>query len=182
MNVPLVIIGPSCSGKSTIVRSLAEEKLVLVQPTWTTRPPRPEERKGSLEHVFVDNEAFNKKQLANEFLGAVQLFDLPYWYGLPYLTFQSDTITLVMLRAPLINTFRKHYATSVVYNIYDDLDVIADRLKTREIRGEPIGSRLKIYNQEVELGKKIADRSFKNNDLESTILTIKQSISKDYNM
>ena len=49
----LVVIGPSASGKSTAVRELHRRGVVRVHPTWTTRPRRPDESDGALEHRFV---------------------------------------------------------------------------------------------------------------------------------
>src|SRR5436309_1716713 len=49
----LVLIGPSACGKSTVARALAEQRLVTLLPTWTTRPRRRDEHGNTAEHRFV---------------------------------------------------------------------------------------------------------------------------------
>ena len=57
----LVVIGPSASGKSSLVRELHRRRVIRVLPTWTTRPRRADERDGSLEHRFVSDERFGER-------------------------------------------------------------------------------------------------------------------------
>ncbi|HTE22091.1 MAG TPA: hypothetical protein VK674_03545 [Candidatus Limnocylindria bacterium] len=178
--IPLVIIGPSGAGKSTILRQLVLENIIVVEPTWTTRPPRPNEAAESLEHVFVSNEVFQQKQQNGDFLGTIQMFGLPYWYGLPALRQQTDSITTVLLRAPLVKQFAHYYPKHVIYQIYDDKHVVAERLKQRETTGEQSGSRYGDYDKEVQLGNTIAARSFKNTNLTKTITEIQQAIQEDF--
>lgn len=129
----LVIIGPSGAGKSTVVNHLASEGLVFVNPTWTTRPPRPEELVVSLEHRFVSEKVFALKEKAGYFLETVQMFDLPYKYGLPELKpSKPDCISLIMLRAPLVERVYKYYTNFIVYQIEDSMQAIRRRLEDRQ--------------------------------------------------
>src|SRR5205085_11400244 len=100
----VVVIGPSASGKSTLVRELHRLGLVDVRPTWTTRPIRPDEADGSLEHRFVTDAEFDRLKNAGFFLDTVEMFGLPYRYGLPRST--ARTTEVVMLRAALVERFR----------------------------------------------------------------------------
>jgi guanylate kinase len=180
MNKCLVIIGPSGAGKSTVIRQLALDNVLSVQPTWTTRPPRTGERQESLEHEFVDDDTFQAMHARGEFLGTVQLFGLPFWYGLPQLATPAEGVVTVMLRAPLVSQFQQHYPDHVIYHIYDDKQVVASRIQEREAQGEAVGKRLVDYEKEVQLGNHIAHRTFKNTDLDTTVAAIKQAITEDF--
>src|SRR3954468_10651500 len=122
----VVFIGPSGSGKSTVVRELADLGLVTVHPTWTTRPRRPDEQQGSLEHRFVSDDEFDRLCRRKFFIDTVSLFGLPYRYGLPPLSNPSsgpaDPVDAVMLRAPLVDRFAEHVGAVTVYQIADTDD------------------------------------------------------------
>ncbi len=160
----LVIIGPSGTGKSTAIRLLHATGIVVVVPTWTTRPPRPGELKNSVEHHFVSEKAFKKAEAEGTFLETVQMFDLPYWYGMPVVDPAKATkIPLVVLRAALIDNFYKYYTHAVVYQIEDTVERVRQRLEARKIHGEALGSRLEHFQKEVTAGRALADRTFVNN-------------------
>jgi guanylate kinase len=161
----LVIIGPSGAGKSTLIRRLFDDDLIFINPTWTTRPPRPGETKEGIEHRFVSELSFKNKLEEGFFLETVQLFGLPYNYGLPALAgSQPPRVSLVMLRAPLLALLNKYYPNNIVYQIEDELDNVKRRLVDRQAHGEAIGSRLKDYQSEVEAGRKLAKRVFVKQD------------------
>lgn len=154
----LVIIGPSGAGKSTLVRKLIEDTRIQLIPTWTTRPRRSDEQ-NDIEHIYTSDEDFDQQQ----FLAQVPMFGLPYRYGLPKFTVSDDVISVVMLRAPLIEKFRRIAPDFKIYEIDAPFADISNRLTERERHGEPTGSRLHSYETEVTLGESIADRVFHNN-------------------
>lgn len=65
----LVVIGPSGSGKSSLVQALAKTGEIAVHPTWTTRPPRADECEGCVEHRFFSEQAFAELRAALLLLG-----------------------------------------------------------------------------------------------------------------
>ena len=73
--------------------------------------------------------------------------------------------------------FFKNYK---VYHIEDTKDRIESRLKERLTEGELMGSRLKDYEKEVTLGRKLADRIFINTDMETLFEEIKQCLLEDF--
>jgi guanylate kinase len=163
MQTILAIIGPSASGKSSAIRQLVKKGVVTVMPTWTSRPPRPDERKGSPEHIFISNEEFTKRANEGFFLENDTMFNLPYQYGLPPITFpENGTIALVMMRASLLPLLQRHYPEHLVYQIEDKIEVVASRLRAREQNGELQGSRLADASTEIMVGRKVADRVFVN--------------------
>jgi len=156
----LVLIGPSGSGKSSAVRILAERGLLRVHPTWTTRPRRSDEREGSPEHRFVDDHEFDALAAAGAFLDTASLFGLPHRYGLPPIRRSTDgRVDTVMLRAPLVERFRRAVEDPVVVvQIEGDRQRSADRLRRRA--GSPQELRNRLHDNDLELaaGRLVADR------------------------
>src|SRR4051812_43531194 len=100
----VVIIGPSGSGKSSLVAWLDQHQLVQVIPVWTTRPRRPNEPE--LEHRFVDEPTFLMAEAEKQLLYATQPFDLSHWYGLPVLPMATRRPLLIVLRADAASLVR----------------------------------------------------------------------------
>jgi guanylate kinase len=159
----LVIIGPSGVGKTSALRLLHDQGVVEVTPSWTTRPPREDETDGTLEHTFVDEATFTQKADEGYFLDTAQLFDLPYWYGLPRLKKpEGSRVATVMLQASLLPLMDKHYKNYTIYQIEDEERKITQRLQEREAAGHSMGSRLDEYKQETAAGRERTDRVFTN--------------------
>jgi guanylate kinase len=157
----VVVIGPSASGKSTAVRELHRLGLVDVRPTWTTRPTRPDEDGGSLEHRFVTDAEFDALKAAGFFLDSVEMFGLPYRYGLPHSA--SAKTEIVMLRSGLVERFRAFEPRFVVFYIEDDSQSrMCDRLARRGASETELRARLADNEAEQSLGRAIADRVFVN--------------------
>jgi guanylate kinase len=125
-----------------------------------------DELNGTIEHVFVSNKEFTNKVSEDFFLEEVELFGLPYRYGLPKIsnpTHQGEEIPTIMLRAPLLPLLSRHYKNYVIYQLEDAYDRVLGRLNEREKMGEQQGLRLKEYDKEVAVGHQLADRVFINN-------------------
>jgi guanylate kinase len=166
MRTPLLlVIGPSGSGKSTAVRRLALAGLLRLHPTWTTRPRRPDEDLGSLEHRFVDDASFDALRDAGFFLDTVELFGLPHRYGLPPLVRSTDGggVDTVMLRAPLVGRFRAVIReAAVVVQIEDDPVRLEARLRQRGGTPAELAARLDDNAREVVAGCRVADVVLRN--------------------
>lgn len=162
----LVIIGPSGVGKTSLVRALRDKGLVHPMPSWTTRPPRPDEQDEQIDHIFVDEEEFERRAKEGFFLEEVALFGLPYRYGLPSIDFASapKAVPVILLRAPLVPLLRKHYSNYIVYQLEDTYAKVVERLHDREKNGEHSGERLKMYEKEIAAGRNIADKVIVNGD------------------
>lgn len=178
----LVIIGPSASGKSTIAKRLVEDGIITITPSWTSRPMRPSEAGGfNPEHVFVNQEEFDSKKQDDGFLETVQLFGLPYWYGLPKIKMSKNSVPTIMLRAPLIQMVHRHYPEKIIYQIHSPIDRLESRLLKRQQQGDELGSRLSDTESEIRLGEQLADRVFINDrDIDLIIKEIKDSIKEDF--
>ena len=159
----LVFIGPSASGKSSVVRALHDAGLITVHPTWTTRPRRSDETEGSPEHRFVTPEEFDELCAQRFFLDTVALFGLPYRYGLPPVdVHDSGPIDAVMLRAPLVARFAHVVSHHLVYQIEDGADRTRSRLIARGCPPAELAARIDDNHKEIAAGRQLADRVFVN--------------------
>lgn len=158
--VPLVVIGPSAAGKSTVVRALARRGLVEVTPTWTTRPRRADERAGSVEHRFVDDATFAACERAGLFLDVVRPFGLAYRYGLavPHPP-PPGVVPVVMVRAAFVGRVARLFPEHLCYQIEDSLERARERLLAR---GAALGTRLDGYEDERVAGRALAGWVFVN--------------------
>jgi guanylate kinase len=74
MTTVFIISAPSGSGKSTLTRQLLERVPALrFSVSYTTRPPRGEERDGH-EYFFISREEFDKRVQNGEFLEHAEVF------------------------------------------------------------------------------------------------------------
>lgn len=159
----LAVLGPSGSGKSTVVRELHRRGVIEVIPSWTTRPRREDEVDGSIEHLFVDDEEFTATQDAGYFLEVVQMFGLPYRYGLPAVPEPADgRVPAIMVRAPLMPLVARHFPGHVAYQIEDDYQRARERLARRVTAATDLGTRLDGFDEECRLGRQAAHRTFVN--------------------
>jgi guanylate kinase len=178
----LVIVGPSASGKSSAVRQLADRGAVQVHPTWTTRPRRTDEAEGSLEHRFVTDDEFDGLDASGFFLDTVAMFGLPHRYGLPPLgNHDRPPVHAVMLRAPLVERFVATVdADLLVYQIEDTGERTSRRLAQRGCDVDELAARLRDNEQEIVLGRHVADRVFVNaGPLDATVDAIVSALRCD---
>ncbi len=178
----LVFIGPSGSGKSSVVRSLVDRRVICVHPTWTTRPRRPDESAGSVEHRFVSEPDFLQLRDEGLFLHTVQLFGMPYWYGLPTIEpNQTGVVDAVMLRAPLVPIFREFYQDPVIYQVEATSAVVEARLAARGYTAEELDARLSDNEKERVAGRSIAQRHFRNDEgLDAAVNEVERAVREDF--
>jgi guanylate kinase len=178
----LLLIGPSACGKSTLVRALVAAGIVRLHPTWTTRPPRPGEVEGRCEHRFVDEAAFERLDADGFFLDSVRLFGLPHRYGLPPLppVGADGIVDTVMLRAPLVERFRQVVGDAVVYQVDAPGDAVRARLAARGASECELTARLADNEREAVLGRRLADRTFRNDgSLETLVAGVAHALVVD---
>lgn len=164
-SLTVAVIGPSASGKSSVVRELARRGVITVHPTWTTRPRRGDEVAGSLEHRFVSDATFDQLCDDDFFHETVEMFGLPHRYGMPPHRPAGDgTVDLVMVRAPLVDRFRLHVPGAVIYLIEGDEGQAERWLTSRGCQEDDLEARVRDNTAEIELGRRLADRTFRNDD------------------
>lgn len=176
----LVIIGPSASGKSTIVRELAAQNIIEVTPSWTTRPKRSDDTDDN-EHMFCDEETFDEKLAKGYFIDTAEFFGLPYRYGLPVIYEpKNGLVPLIMLRVMVLELLAKHYTNITIYEIDTPKNDAKKRLEEREKSGIDNGTRLSDFDKEVAKGRQIADRSFENTNVVQSVKMITNAIAEDF--
>lgn len=75
----ILILGPSGSGKGTVLSFLKERHPEFVFPlSCTTRPPRPNEKEGEVYH-FVSQDEFKERIENGEFLEYAFIHDMHYY-------------------------------------------------------------------------------------------------------
>lgn len=163
MSHVLVVIGPSGVGKSTLFAPLRQEGLLRLVPTWTTRKPRHYEDADSADHVFVDEDTFAAREREGLFLETVQLFGLEARYGLPREALDNDgQIRVLMLRSMLLQRLTPHIPRYVVYQVEAPRARVEAHLRARMERDGDIGSRLANFDEELQLGRRLAHRVIDN--------------------
>ncbi len=171
----LIVIGPSASGKSTVVRELQQRGVVHVHPTWTTRPRRPDENAGALEHCFVREATFDSLAAAGFFIGTVTLPGLPYRYGLPHLTLNAfGPVDTIMARAPFLDRLDEFVPCDLVYQIEDTPERARLRLVARGCDEAEIAARLDAHTEEANAGRALARRVFRN---DSTVTELANAVA-----
>lgn len=177
----LGVIGTSGSGKSTIIRKLHDLGIIQVNPTWTTRPPRPDDEELGVEHVFVSDADFDRKAQNGDFIEVVSMFGLPFRYAVPRLAAsRPGRPSLLMLRVSLLPLLVKHYPNHLLYHIEGEAADVASRLKKREAGGEALGTRIEDIAAELETGRAVAARIFVNKDIDKTVEAIRQAVMEDF--
>lgn len=173
----LLIIGPSASGKSALLRRLIASYSLVVIPTWTTRPMRDDEADDP-EHMYVSDAEFD----ARTFIATVTPFGVLYRYGLPVFRDNPDQLTVVMVRAPQVAQFKAGFPNAVVYQIQAPYETVTARLAVRDA-AQVQGSRLRDYDAEVELGRSLADRTFHNDSsIDALYEKVSTAMMQDFNI
>jgi ribose 1,5-bisphosphokinase PhnN len=154
----LVIIGPSASGKSSLVRELHRRRVVRTHPTWTTRPRRDDEHGGSLEHRFASDAEFDELCARGHFLATAALPGLPHRYGLAPLPADPGPVDTVILRAPFVESFGRLFPDRLVYHIEDTVHRTRQRLLLRGCPPSELAARLDGHHHELAAGRRLAHR------------------------
>jgi guanylate kinase len=161
----LVIVGPSGAGKSTLAAVLHRLGVIRVHPTWTTRPPRPDEAAGSIGHRFVTDPVFDRLDEQGFFVDVARPFGLGHRYGLPDVRQggrPTGPVDTVLARASYVPRLAPHVGGMVVYQVEAPCDAVADRLARRGTGPAEVGARLAHDGAELELGRRLAHRVFAN--------------------
>lgn len=185
----LVLVGPSGAGKSALVAALARLGVVTVHPTWTTRPPRPDERaEGCPEHRFVAERRFDHLAESGLFGDVVRPFGGTHRYGLPPLPHRPagpptcvEQIDTVLLRATYLDRVADRLNPMVVYQVEAPPPVLADRLAARGADPDEIRARRAFDVEDTAAGRRRADRILPNEGtLASLVARTLAALAEDF--
>jgi guanylate kinase len=158
----LVTVGPSGSGKSSVVAALAGAGVLCLHPTWTTRPPRAGETLDQGGHRFVSDEEFDRAVEERRFMATGQMDGLPFRYGLP--TFEptsAGSIDTIAIRARYVPRLRATLPSVVVY-AFDAPSWVTDRrLARRGVTPIEVAARSRDNRDERIVAGVVADRTFR---------------------
>ena len=158
----LLIIGPSGTGKTSVVRQLLRRGLITVTPTYTTRPRRADERDGCDNHRFVTDEQFSWLEARGAFLGTATLFGLPHRYGLPALAEAPGRVPTIVARAAVTPAIVEHHPRHVIWQVEAPAERLLAAMVARRSPAPEIDARLRNLDAEVMAGRRLADAVFVN--------------------
>lgn len=144
---PLILIGPSGAGKTTLAQRLSKLLALPIFVTTTTRPPR---SKNDTSHEFVDVATFEQLEQSKKLVGLVNAFG--FRYGLRQ--FPKDKNVIMEFRAAVIPQFKQGYPNSFIVAVEAPLEVLRERIKQR---GEVNRLNTAQLSQEITLGRTVAD-------------------------
>ncbi len=147
---PLVIIGPSGSGKSSIVKVLCDQYGYTLIRTVTTRQKRDA---FDTDHEFVSIDTFATMKQTGAFFGILEVFGAQY--GLP--KFNPANKSVLLLRAPALPEFLTRFPNAFIVEIDAPLPVLEQRLAARNTqdRFDPA-----MLTKEMALGSSFAQATF----------------------
>jgi len=164
-----VLSGPAGTGKTTLVTMLTEEfSCVKESVSYTTRHARPDEVPG-LHYHFVEEEDFEEKIHAGEFLEYVRLFGHYYGTSKRWIEQQMDQGCHVILTIDTQGALKikeeQLLQATFIFVSSPSLDELAERLRSRKTEGEEmIQTRLERAKKEMKLSSHY-DYNIINDDL-----------------
>ena len=143
----LVLIGPSASGKSEIVKCLGKKYDIKKFITCTTREKRIGET-DNVDYYFISKEKFNELYLKDEFIETV--FYNGNYYGT--LKTEADINKVVILEPQGFHNFKKKLDNIFAVFLYTDEQILKNRMISRGDSLLDINKRLEndkiLFNKE----------------------------------
>lgn len=164
----IVLIGKTCSGKTTIANELMKSGFHKIITT-TSRGIRENEAQ-DIDYHFVPNDKFIEKIRNNEFVEwkSYNTVDGVWYYGTTYDELQQadDKSVLIITPRGLKELLDKGYDIISIY-IYANNNTIKKRLIDRGDSKDEAERRLLSDNEEFKHAEKLVDRIFYNNSTDN---------------
>lgn len=164
----IVLIGKTCSGKTTIANELMKSGFYKVITT-TSRDIRENETQ-DIDYYFVSNDKFIEKIRNNEFVEwkSYNTVNGVWYYGITYENLQQtdDRSVLIITPRGLKELLDKGYNITSIY-IYANNDTIKKRLIDRGDSKDEAERRLLSDNEEFKHAEELVDRIFYNNSTDN---------------
>jgi guanylate kinase len=167
-----VLIGPSGAGKTTLATAMGAQGLAERVVTWTTRPPRPDERP-NVDYVFVSPEEFQRAFDQGLLAEREQIYQT--WYGTPVSALkdaiaQGKTVVLSMGLggAQRVRELWPQHVTLVAV-LPPDLPTLYQRLQARGTDAQELARRWPHVEQETQKAQTLADHIIVNAVLNTAV-------------
>lgn len=160
----IVLIGKTCSGKTTIANELTKSGFHKIITT-TSRSVR-DSKTQDIDYHFVSNDKFIEKIKNNEFVEwkSYNTVNGVWYYGTTYNELQQSDDKSVLIITPrgLKELLDKGYNITSIY-IYANNDTIKKRLIDRGDSKDEAERRLLSDNEDFKHAEELVDRIFYNN-------------------
>jgi guanylate kinase len=150
-----VLSAPAGTGKTTLVRMLAQEfSCIYESVSCTTRPPRPDEVNGK-DYYFLSKKEFENKIRQGDFLEYAEVFG--YYYGTSYAhVFEQQEmgkhVFLVIDTQGAMQLKKKNFPAVYIFLSPPSLEELKERLIKRKTENiEVIEKRLSWAKAEIEM-------------------------------
>lgn len=156
----VLILGPSGSGKGTVLEALREKYPHFVFPiSCTTRPPRPGEKDGEVYH-FVSKEEFQRRMAVGDFLEWAVVHGAHYYGTLKeeiLKPLQEGKTVIREVDVQGLRSIRELIPVSQLRSIFltvDGWETLRNRiLKRSSLSEEELGRRRQSFMKEMEWAK-----------------------------
>ena len=182
MRAALIIVGPSCVGKTTVANKLisTEPRFELVRSA-TTRPPRGDGNDG--EYIYLTREEFSKRAEVGEMLEYMEYGD--NLYGTPkseldriFSLNKAPLLILDINGAKSVRAVEMGFLPIIIY-LYADISTIESRLHDRYLKSDVSGEKFLTFSKRKEANLRdyrslseihsLFDAFVKNSDVEKSV-------------
>ena len=170
----LCLIGKSASGKTFVRDKLVKERGYKSLVTFTSRPPRKNEKQDITYH-FISKEDFEQK-IEKGFFAEWKKYDTEQgvWYYGTALTdcYDADDDTVTILTPDGVRDLQTLEIPMVVIDLYSNLNTIKQRLSIRGDNQKEVERRIEADIKDFKDADTLADRIVYNNlsdDIESVV-------------
>ncbi|MBP9771943.1 MAG: guanylate kinase [Candidatus Pacebacteria bacterium] len=162
MTVPaFIVIGPSGSGKGSLIRRLRQEHPEMhLAVSWTTRAPRDEDNGA---YLYKTREEFEEAITRGEFLEHDEHYG--DYYGTPRSELRAGVTTIIEIDIHGTEQIRKEIPTiPVIFITPPSVEELERRIRNREenLPEEKVQQRLARVHKELEVGPGLATVVIKN--------------------
>lgn len=158
-----IVSGPGGVGKDTVVRRVLERDPTLeLSRSWTTRPPRPGETEA--DYHFVSAEQFSDNIQRGGFFEWAEYLGHMYGTPIPEVAQGADVVLVIEVQGAAQVLAKAADAVMILIEP-PSMDALAARMRARGDSEERIAARLGAADQELSIGRGLAQHVVVNDDV-----------------